>query len=43
MRAWIEASDDIHAEAMNGTMEAAVARAAAQLAKRLSRVLQRTA
>jgi hypothetical protein len=35
MRAWLHASDDIHAEAINGGFESAVARAAAQLAKRL--------
>jgi hypothetical protein len=35
MRAWLQASDDIHVEAINGRMEAAVARAAARLAKRV--------
>ena len=35
MRAWLPESDDIHAEAINGGFEAAVARAAAQLAKRV--------
>jgi hypothetical protein len=35
MRAWMHQSDDIHAEAINGGFEAAVARAAAQIAKRL--------
>ena len=35
MRAWLQGSDDIHAEAINGGFEAAVTRAAAQLAKRL--------
>jgi len=35
MRAWLQASDDIHAEAINGGIEVAVARAAAQLAKRV--------
>jgi len=35
MRAWLQASDDIRAEAINGRMEAAVGRAAARLAKRV--------
>ena len=35
MRAWLRESDGIQAEAINGRMEAAVARAAAQLAKRV--------
>jgi hypothetical protein len=35
MRAWLQASDDIHAEAINGRIEAAVARAAMRLAKRV--------
>jgi hypothetical protein len=36
MRAWLLASDDIRAEAINGRMEAAVARAAVRLAKRVA-------
>jgi len=39
MRAWLQGSDDIHAEAINGGIEAAVARAAAQLAKRVDAAL----
>lgn len=39
MRAWLAKSDDIHAEAINGGFEAAVARAAAQLAKRVDLAL----
>jgi ribosome-associated translation inhibitor RaiA len=39
MRAWLPGSDGIHAEAINGRMEAAVARAAAQLAKRADSAL----
>jgi hypothetical protein len=35
MRAWMHQTDDIHAEAINGGFEAAVARASAQIAKRL--------
>jgi hypothetical protein len=35
MRAWLQASDDIHVEAINGRMEAAVGRAAARLARRV--------
>ena len=35
MRAWLEQSDGIHAEAINGGFEAAVARAAKQVAKRM--------
>jgi hypothetical protein len=35
MRAWLQGTDGIHAEAINGGFEAAVARAAAQLAKRV--------
>jgi hypothetical protein len=35
MRAWLQASDDVHAEAVNGRIEAAVARAAMRLAKRV--------
>ena len=35
MRASLQASDDIHAEAINGRIEAAVARAAMRLAKRV--------
>ena len=38
IRAWLE-SDDIRAEAINGGIEAAVARAAAQLAKRVDAAL----
>ena len=36
MRASLRTSDDIHAEAINGRIEAAVARAAMRLAKRVS-------
>lgn len=39
MRARLQESGDIHAEALNGGIEAAVARAAAQLAKRLDSAL----
>ena len=39
MRAWLEVSGDIQAEAINGGMEAAVARAAARLAKRVDSAL----
>lgn len=39
MRAWLQKSDDIHAEALNGGIEVAVARAAAQLAKRVDAAL----
>lgn len=35
MRAWLQGTDGIHAEAINGGFEAAVTRAAAQLAKRV--------
>jgi hypothetical protein len=35
MRAWLHGTDGIHAEAINGGFEAAVTRAAAQLAKRV--------
>jgi hypothetical protein len=35
MRAWLQDRDDIHAEAINGGFEVAVARAAAQLAKQI--------
>lgn len=35
MRAWIQGRDEIHAEAISGGFEVAVARAAAQLAKRI--------
>ena len=34
MRAWLQASDDIHAEAINGGIEAAVARTAVGLGSR---------
>ena len=43
MRAWLQASDDIHVEAINGRMEAAVGRAAARLAKRVGWALDGTA
>ena len=36
MRAWLQESDGIRAEAINGAMETAVARAAARLAKRVA-------
>jgi hypothetical protein len=39
MRASLRDSDDIHAEALNGGIETAVARAAAQLAKRVDSAL----
>jgi ribosome-associated translation inhibitor RaiA len=39
MRAFLQASDDIHSEAINGGFEAAVARAAVQLAKRVGSAL----
>ena len=39
MRAWLQESDGIHAEAINGGIEAVVARAAAQLAKRVDSAL----
>jgi ribosome-associated translation inhibitor RaiA len=39
MRVWMRESDDIHAEAINGRIEAAVARAAAQLARRVDSTL----
>lgn len=39
MRARMRESDDIHAEAINGGIEAAVARAAAQLARRVDSAL----
>jgi ribosome-associated translation inhibitor RaiA len=39
MQAWLQESGDIHAEAINGEIEAAVARAAAQLAKRVDSAL----
>jgi hypothetical protein len=39
MRAWLLESDDIRAEAINGGVETAVARAAAQLAKRVDAAL----
>jgi hypothetical protein len=42
IRAWLQASDDIHAEAINGRIEAAVARAALQLAKRVGWALDGT-
>jgi hypothetical protein len=40
MRARLRESDDIHAEAINGGIEAAVARAAARLAKRVDFALE---
>jgi hypothetical protein len=39
MRAWLLECEGIHAEAINGGIEAAVARAAAQLAKRVEAAL----
>ena len=39
MRAWLEQSDGIHADAINGGFEPAVARAAKQLAKRVDSAL----
>ena len=39
MRAWLLATDHIHAEAINGRIEAAVARAAARLARRVGSAL----
>ncbi len=39
MRAWLQERDGIQAEAINGGIEAAVARAAAQLAKRVDSAL----
>jgi hypothetical protein len=39
MRAWLEQSNGIHAEAINGGFEPAVARAAKQLAKRVDSAL----
>ncbi len=39
MRVWLQESDGIHAEAINGGMETAVARAAARLAKRVASAL----
>ena len=39
MRAWLQESDDIRAEAINGGIETAVARAAAHLAKRVDAAL----
>jgi hypothetical protein len=39
MRAWLGSTDGIRAEAINGTVDAAVARAAAQLAKRVASAL----
>jgi hypothetical protein len=39
MRAWMRQSDDIHAEAINGGFETAVARAARQLAQRVGYAL----
>jgi hypothetical protein len=40
MRAWLRESDDVRAEAINGAIEATVARAAAQLAKRVDSALE---
>jgi hypothetical protein len=42
MRAWLGATDGIRAEAINGTVDSAVARAAAQLAKRVASALEAT-
>jgi len=39
MRARLQETDDVHSEAINGGIEVAVARAAAQLAKRLDSAL----
>jgi hypothetical protein len=39
MRAWLQETDGIHAEAINGGFEAAVARAARQLATRVDLAL----
>jgi hypothetical protein len=39
MRAWLQVSDDVHSEAINGGFEAATARAATQLAKRVGSAL----
>ena len=36
MRAWLQAADDVGAEAINGRIETAVGRAAARLAKRVA-------
>lgn len=43
MRAWLHGRDGIHAEAINDGFEAAVSRAAAQLAKRVDSALDRGA
>ncbi|HEV7502198.1 MAG TPA: hypothetical protein VGQ33_19420 [Vicinamibacteria bacterium] len=40
MRAWLSSTDDVRAEAINGSVDAAVARAAAQLAKRVASALE---
>jgi sigma 54 modulation/S30EA-like ribosomal protein len=40
IRAWLQDSDDIHAEAIQDGFEAAVARAAARLAKRVDSALE---
>jgi hypothetical protein len=39
MRAWLIGGEDVRAEAINGRIETAVARAAAQLVKRMDRAL----
>ena len=39
MRAWLQVSEDVHSEAINGGFEAATARAATQLAKRVGATL----
>ena len=39
MRAWMHHSDDVHGDAINGGIEVAVTRAAAQIAKRLDLAL----
>ena len=39
MRAWLRHTEDVRAEAINGRVDTAVARAAAQLAKRIDSAL----